>query len=376
MKQNIFDLSFEALSDSVVEKFGEKSFRANQIWNWLYKANVSSFDEMSNLPQNLRNLLKNSFSFFKLSVNKEAISLDGTVKWLLKLEDGNNIEMVLIPEDKRNTLCISSQVGCSLNCKFCHTGTQKIKRNLSKGEIVGQVLFAISYLKKNNYVESLPSNIVFMGMGEPLMNYQNLKDAINIITSSNGIGISSKRVVVSTSGIVPQIIEMANDLKVRLAISLHAANEDVRTSIMPINKKYSLKSLIDACKEYYYKTKSGIITFEYVMLDGVNDTKADVDALISIMKNVPSKLNLIPFNIWDGVQYKPSSYEKIKKFATLIDNAGFIVTIRKTRGHDIMAACGQLNSAYNNSVVNDTQEKGYIVNNINKKNNTPNVNDT
>lgn len=340
--RDIFDLTLDDLAVDIAEAGFEK-YRAKQIWNWIYKKGFSDFNGMANLPKKLQNYLKDNFAINQLSIVTEQKSKDGTIKWLFALADGKEIETVFIPEEKRGTLCISSQVGCTLNCKFCHTGTQLWQKNLTTAEIIAQIFYAKQLVGEFAAERKLITNIVFMGMGEPLLNYDNVKKVCKTIILAESFDFSWRKVTVSTSGIIPRIKDMKNDLKVGLAISLHASNEQLRTEIMPINKKYPLAELLEVCKDYVVHTEQKIM-LEYVMLENVNDTKEHVEELLDIVKNIPVKFNLIPFNSWPGCEYNSSSNNRIHKFSELLFNAGIEAPIRKTRGEDIFAACGQLKS--------------------------------
>lgn len=336
----------EAHLYEILSEIGQKKFRVKQIWDWIYRKGCSDFAEMSDLPGNLREKLSTLVRIPRLENRMELMSRDGTIKWLLGLDDKNEIETVFIPEESRGTICVSSQVGCTLTCKFCHTGTQKLVRNLTTDEIVSQVMVVKDKLEDwpvSN--EKKLTNIVFMGMGEPMLNYENVSDAVRILTHRDGLNYGKKRITISTSGLIPQIERCANELGVRLAISLHAVNDDLRNELVPINKKYPIRDLLNACKSYADATNNERITFEYVMLDGVNDSDDDAKKLVSLLKNIPSKVNLIPFNPWPGSPYKCSSRERIKRFASIVERAGYMAPVRVTRGQDIMAACGQLKSS-------------------------------
>lgn len=330
---------------TIVSEIGAQKFRAKQIWDLIYRQGCSDFMMMTDLPLNLREKFSSMIRIPRLENKMELMSRDGTIKWLLRLDDNNEIETVFIPEKKRSTVCISSQVGCTLTCKFCHTGTQKLVRNLTTDEIVSQVMIV------KDKIEDWPvsnekklTNIVFMGMGEPMLNYENVADSIRILTHREGLNYGKKRITISTSGLIPQIEKCAIELGVRLAISLHAVNDELRNELVPINKKYPLSELLNVCKFYANATNGDRITFEYVMLDGINDSDDDARKLISLLKNIPSKVNLIPFNPWPGSPYQCSSKERIKRFASIVERAGYIAPVRVTRGQDIMAACGQLKS--------------------------------
>ncbi|MGY9025131.1 MAG: 23S rRNA (adenine(2503)-C(2))-methyltransferase RlmN [Candidatus Pelagibacterales bacterium] len=348
IKTNIIGLSRDEIKSKLIESDlikSDESFRVKQIWHWLYFHGVTSIDDMTSISAQLREELKKVFSLQRPNLDKEQHSVDGTKKWLIKLSDGNLVETVYIPEDNRGTLCVSSQVGCTLNCKFCHTGTQKLVRNLTTEEIVSQLMIARDQLKDWPANENRKiSNIVFMGMGEPLYNYDAVKKSVQIFSDPEGIKLSTKRITLSTSGIVPQILEWGNEVDTVLAISLHATNDDLRNEIVPINKKYPLQKLIQACRDYPRSRNSRRITFEYVMLKGVNDSLADAQALVDLIEGIPAKINLIPFNPWPNSPYECSSNNQIKKFGDFINDAGYSSPVRKTRGQDIMAACGQLKS--------------------------------
>lgn len=331
---------------SALEKLGEKPFRAKQIWNWIYTRGAKSFDEMTNISKEMRANLEKNFSLTRPQVSRDLTSFDGTRKFLVKFADEKEVEAVWIPEETRGTLCISSQVGCTLSCKFCHTGTQTLVRNLEFHEIVAQVLLTkdlISDWDKNN---RKLTNIVFMGMGEPFFNYDNVAKAVKILNDADGLDMSTRRITISTSGLVPEILRSSKELKTNLAISLHATNDELRTDIMAINKKYPLKDLLAACKIYNRENPQQKITFEYVMLKEVNDLPEHANELIDLINkfNLNVKINLIPFNPWDGCGYGRSNNERIEKFQKILKNADLISPIRKTRGDDVMAACGQLKS--------------------------------
>lgn len=350
-KQNIIGLSFDELCETL-SNIGEKGFRAKQIWNWIYYFGVDSFETMSNISKELKQTLTENYTIKREKIAKDLISKDGTRKWLIEFEDGEKVETVYIPEEDRGTLCISSQIGCGMGCKFCNTGTQGITRNMTAGEIVQQFMIARDCLHEWENI-SKPigggrkiTNIVFMGMGEPLANYDNVVKAIKILTNSNGIAFSNRRITVSTCGIVPKIKQLAKDMKVNLAISLHATTDKIRDSFMPINKKYSIEEVMGACTYYADNTSYRRITFEYIMIDGLNDSVEDARRLINLVKKhkIPAKFNLIPFNSWDGCEFKPSKPEQIRKFAKILTDANYPCPTRKPRGQDIMAACGQLKS--------------------------------
>lgn len=333
-----------------MEAMGEKPFRVKQIWHWLYNKGVTDFSKMSTLAKPLQARLAEKYLISRPQVITEKNSTDGTRKWLLRFADGKEVETVYIPEEDRGAVCLSTQVGCQMGCRFCHTGTQGFQRNLTAGEIVGQFLAARdSYGEWPTPVDETRylSNIVVMGMGEPLNNYDELVKAMRIIMDGEGLAISKRRITVSTSGIADKIPSLAKDLGVRLAISLHAPNDTIRNQIMPINRKYPLAVLINACKEYQRLCEHRqYITMEYVMLKGINDSPENARELIQLVKGLEVKFNLIPFNPWEGCVFEPSSNNTIHKFAKILEDAYFAAPIRQSRGQDIMAACGQLKSLY------------------------------
>ena len=347
-KINLIGFNREELIEELINKniiTEKEKYRVKQLWHWIYFQGLSNFSEMTTFSSEFQNKLSKYYSIDRPLISNHQVSKDGTHKWLLKLSDNNLVEMVFIPEISRGTLCVSSQVGCTLNCKFCFTGTQRLVRNLTSEEIISQLLLARDQLgdwPTNKYRKI--SNIVFMGMGEPLYNYENAKTAVEIIGDKEGIQLSTKRITLSTSGIVPKILEWGKDVDTRLAISLHAPNDKIRDEIVPINKKYPLKELIQACQDYPRTRNSKRITFEYVMLKGVNDKISDARQLIKLIHGIPAKINLIPFNPWPNSPYECSDRSQIKKFSDILNNAGYSSPIRKTRGQDIMAACGQLKS--------------------------------
>jgi len=344
-KTNLLGLT-KAEIKSLLNKINLPNFRASQIWNWIYRSGTIDFNEMTNISKELRSLLSKNFNIWRPKISSTHQSQDGTIKWLLKLDDGNEVETVWIPDEERGTLCISSQVGCTLTCKFCHTGTQRLVRNLSSSEIVGQVMLAMDQLKDwpSASENRLLTSIVLMGMGEPLFNYENVKKALEIIMDHSGISLSRRRITLSTSGIVPEIKKCGDDLGVNLAISLHATNDNLRNELVPINKKYDIKQLLDAVRSYARISNSRRVTWEYVMLKGVNDTAEDAKNLVKLIKGIPSKINLIPFNEWPCSPYECSEEDSINNFAKIIMKAGYASPIRTPRGRDVMAACGQLKS--------------------------------
>ena len=344
-KTNLLGLT-QAEIKSLLNKINLPKFRASQIWNWIYRSGTIDFNEMTNISKDLRSLLSQNFNIWRPKISSTYQSQDGTIKWLLKLDDGNEVETVWIPDEERGTLCISSQVGCTLTCKFCHTGTQRLVRNLSSSEIVGQVMLAMDQLKDwpSASENRLLTSIVLMGMGEPLFNYENVKKALEIIMDHSGISLSRRRITLSTSGIVPEIKKCGDDLGVNLAISLHATNDNLRNELVPINKKYDIKQLLDAVRSYARISNSRRVTWEYVMLKGVNDTAQDAKNLVKLIKGIPSKINLIPFNEWPCSPYECSEEDSINNFAKIIMKAGYASPVRTPRGRDVMAACGQLKS--------------------------------
>ena len=320
------------------------NMRTNQLWNWIYVRGAKSISEMTNLSKDFRKELDEQFNLTRPEISKNEISSDGTQKWLIKFPDGSEIETVFIPDGDRGTLCVSSQVGCTLNCTFCHTGTQKLVRNLSSQEIVSQMVIAKDSLSEWNKTKRDITNIVMMGMGEPLYNFENVRDGINVFADDAGLSVSKRRITLSTSGIVPKIEDAGNEIGSMLAISLHATNNDLRNELVPINKKYPIEELLDACKNYPRVKNSKRITFEYVMLKDVNDSEAQARDLIKLISGIPSKINLIPFNPWPGTIYECSDWDQIEKFSDIINRGGYASPIRMPRGRDISAACGQLKS--------------------------------
>lgn len=349
--KSLIGLTKEELTKEL-KQFGVEAYRSKQIWTWLYYYGKTSFNDMNNISKELRQKLSENYTLErpKISINQK--SKDGTQKWLLEFRDNEKVEMVYIPEEDRGTLCISSQIGCAMGCKFCNTGKHGLVRNMSTEEIVQQVLVARDELNEwENLNKKIGegrtiSNIVVMGMGEPLVNYDNIVKALKIINDPDGIAFSGRRITLSTCGLVPQIKKLADDLKVNLAISLHASTDETRKQIMPIAEKYSIKELMEACGEYAKKTNDRRITFEYIMIKGLNDSKEDANRLISLVKKhrLPAKFNLIPFNPWNGCGFQATEQDKVKKFAQVLTDAKFPAPIRKARGQDIMAACGQLKS--------------------------------
>ena len=352
--QNLIGLSRDQMRDALIaagtpEKAAK--MRVGQIWQWIYHWGVRDFALMTNLAKDYRAMLAETFVIELPEVMTRQVSEDGTRKYLVRIAGGHEVEVVYIPETDRGTLCISSQVGCTLTCSFCHTGTQKLVRNLTTAEIVGQVMLARDDLGEwpvpgaPKDETRLLSNVVLMGMGEPLYNFENVRDAMKIAMDPEGISLSRRRITLSTSGVVPEIARTAQEIGCQLAISFHATTDEVRDRLVPINKRWPLVDLLDALRDYPKVSNSERITFEYVMLDGVNDSDEDAHRLIKLIEGIPAKINLIPFNEWPGAPYKRSSNNRIRKFADIIYQAGYASPIRKPRGEDIMAACGQLKSA-------------------------------
>ena len=341
MKTNLLNFNLAALTQHFAE-MGEKPFRAKQVMRWMHQSGASSFDDMTDLAKSLRVKLNEQACIGVPDLMVSQKSLDGTRKWLLDVGTGNGVETVFIPEAERGTLCISSQVGCALECTFCSTGRQGFNRNLSTSEIIGQLWWANKAMGVTPKNERVISNVVMMGMGEPLANFDNVVAALSIMLDDHGYGLSRRRVTVSTSGMVPQMDRLKDVMPVALAVSLHASNDAVRDEIVPLNKKYPLKSLMAACQRYLVKAPRDFITFEYVMLDGINDKAQHARELIELVRDVPCKFNLIPFNPFPNSGYERSSNENIRVFRDILQQAGFVVTVRKTRGDDIDAACGQL----------------------------------
>ena len=353
---NLVGLSREELR-AALENAGttekQAKMRASQIWQWIYQKGVREFEKMTNLTKDYRIFLASNFTISIPEIVSKQVSVDGTRKYLLRIAGGHEVETVYIPEQDRGTLCISSQVGCTLTCSFCHTGTQKLVRNLTTAEIIGQVMLARDDLgewpeagvKNPPNQARLLSNIVLMGMGEPLYNFENVRDAMKIAMDPEGISLSRRRITLSTSGVVPEIARTATEIGCLLAISFHATTDEVRNKLVPINKRWNLEVLLNALREYPKVSNSERITFEYVMLKGVNDTDEDAYRLVKLIKGIPAKVNLIPFNPWPGAPYERSSNNRIRAFSEIVYQAGYASPVRKPRGEDIFAACGQLKSA-------------------------------
>jgi 23S rRNA (adenine2503-C2)-methyltransferase len=355
-KASLIGLSRAELSDRLGEigvASAQRKMRVQQLWHWMYFRGARNFDEMTSVSKDMRAALERHFTVDRPEVVAEQISNDGTRKWLLRLPSGDaaerphEVECVYIPETDRGTLCVSSQVGCTLNCTFCHTGTQRLVRNLTAGEIVGQVMVARDRL--NDWADRengtrLVTNVVMMGMGEPLYNFDAVRDALLIVADNEGIGISRRRITLSTSGVVPNIIRTGEEIGVMLAISLHAVRDELRNELVPLNRKYPIAELLQACRDYPGASNARRITFEYVMLKSVNDSLDDAKLLVRLLKGIPAKINLIPFNPWPGTRYECSDWDQIEKFSEYIFNAGYSSPVRTPRGRDILAACGQLKS--------------------------------
>ena len=354
MKQNLLDLNYDDLKYFLNKKIGidEKklNMRAQQIFTAVYQKGLNDFNQLTTVPVELRKILEKNISFNNSKVAETHKSTDGTLKFLIELSDGNKVECVYIPEKTRGTICISSQVGCSLTCTFCRSGTQKLVKNLSVSEIVSQIMLVKEKLKDWGD-QKIISNIVFMGQGEPLINMKNLKTAIEILKDKKGLNYGNKKITVSTSGIANKIPEAANEIGTYLALSLHAPNDKLREEIMPINKKFKIKELIQQLK-YYTSVVKEPIFLEYVMLKGINDTEDCAKQLVKLMGQFPSKVNLIEFNSWPGVKFEPTERKNIEKFSKFIQDKGYMSFIRRSRGDDVLAACGQLRTESEKKVVN------------------------
>ena len=351
---NIVGLTRDQLRDALIAvgtPNKQAKMRVGQVWQWIYHWGVRDFAQMTNLAKEYRALLAEHFEIGLPEIVTRQISADGTRKYLLRIAGGHEVEAVYIPEEGRGTLCVSSQVGCTLTCSFCHTGTQKLVRNLTAGEIVGQLLVARDDLGEwpvpgaPKDETRLISNMVLMGMGEPLYNFESVRDAMKVVMDNEGLSLSRRRITLSTSGVVPEIARTAEEIGCLLAVSFHATTDEVRDKLVPINKRWNIETLLTALRDYPRLSNSERITFEYVMLDGVNDSDADARRLVKLIRGIPAKINLIPFNEWPGAPYKRSTWERIEAFADIIHKAGYASPIRTPRGEDIMAACGQLKSA-------------------------------
>lgn len=343
---DLLSLSREGLIDALTA-LGEKPFRARQLWAWIYKRGFTDFQQMTDIAKPLRQKLSEHFIISRPRVTVDRQSVDGTRKWLLGMGSGHEVEAVHIPETDRGALCVSSQVGCTLTCSFCHTGTQRLVRNLEPQEIIGQVLLARDHLDDHGDREGdrRVSNIVMMGMGEPLYNFENMAQALKVVMDGDGIAISKRRITLSTSGVVPMMHRAGSELGVNLAVSLHAVNDELRSHLVPLNRKYPIAELMQACRDYPGINNARRITFEYVMLDGINDSDADARELVRLLRGIPAKVNLIPFNPWPGSPYERSSWKRIEAFSKIVMDAGYASPVRTPRGEDILAACGQLKSA-------------------------------
>jgi 23S rRNA (adenine2503-C2)-methyltransferase len=344
-RRNLVGLTREELAAELAE-LGEPAFRARQLWHWIYHRGVTDFAEMTTLSKAFRARLAETFVVARPEVAVAKASFDGTRKWVLRFPDGQEVESVHIPDDERGTLCLSSQVGCTLTCRFCHTGTQRLVRNLAPAEIVGQVMLARDALGEwpSPPQDRQITNIVMMGMGEPLYNYDNVARALRIVMDHEGISISKRRITLSTAGVVPAMRRCGQELDVNLAVSLHAITDELRDRIVPLNRKYPLDELLAACRDYPGIHNARRITFEYVMLKDVNDTPADARELVRLLKDIPAKTNLIPFNPWPGAPFECSTPKSIERFAKILNDAGLSAPVRRPRGQDSMAACGQLKS--------------------------------
>jgi 23S rRNA (adenine2503-C2)-methyltransferase len=353
-RANLVGLTRERLRAVLVEAGTperQARMREAQLWQWIYQRGVADFGAMTNLAKDYRALLAERFEIARPGIVTRRVSADGTRKYLLRIAGGHEVEAVYIPEEDRGTLCVSSQVGCTLACTFCHTGTQMLVRNLTPGEIAGQIMVARDDLDEWPRPGERPperrliSNVVLMGMGEPLYNFDGVRDAMQIAMDNEGLSLSRRRITLSTSGVVPEIPRAGFEIGTMLAISLHATTDEVRNELVPINRKWPIAELLDACRNYPRLSNSERITFEYVMLDGVNDSDADAKRLVRLIAGIPAKINLIPFNPWPGSIHQRSTWERIESFAEIVNRAGYASPVRTPRGADIMAACGQLKSA-------------------------------
>jgi 23S rRNA (adenine2503-C2)-methyltransferase len=344
--RNLVGLGRDALA-AEMRAFDAEPFRVRQLWHWIYHRGATDFTQMTSLSKAFRERLAGHYELHRPAVSRALVSVDGTRKWLLRFPDGQEVETVHIPEEDRGTLCVSSQVGCTLNCAFCHTGTQLLVRNLAAAEIIGQVMVARDALGEwpTPQDDRQLTNIVLMGMGEPLYNYDNVAAAMRIVMDPEGLSISRRKITLSTAGVVPMIRRCGAELAVNLAISLHAVRDDIRDRLVPLNRKYPIAELLDACRLYPGSSNARRITFEYVMLDGVNDSPAEARELVRLLAGIPAKVNLIPFNPWPGAPYECSSDTAIKAFSDIVFAAGYSAPVRTPRGRDILAACGQLKSA-------------------------------
>jgi 23S rRNA (adenine2503-C2)-methyltransferase len=345
-RRNLVGLDRSALAVEL-SAFGAEPFRARQLWHWIYHRGATDFATMTSLSKMFREELAARYALQRPAVSRALTSIDGTRKWLLRFPDGQEVETVHIPEAERGTLCVSSQVGCTLTCTFCHTGTQRLVRNLTSAEIVAQIMIARDALGEwpSPQSDRQVTNIVLMGMGEPLFNYDNVAEALKIVMDPEGLSISRRKITLSTAGVVPMIRRCGAELGVNLAVSLHAVHDDVRDRLIPLNRKYPIAELLDACRNYPGASNARRITFEYVMLKGVNDSPAEARELVRLLGGIPAKVNLIPFNPWPGAPYECSSEAAIEAFSDIVFAAGYSAPVRTPRGRDILAACGQLKSA-------------------------------
>jgi 23S rRNA (adenine2503-C2)-methyltransferase len=345
-RRDLVGLGRQALAAEMAE-FGAEPFRARQLWHWIYHRGATDFTAMTSLAKPFRERLAARYELSRPALSHSLVSIDGTRKWLLRFRDGEEVETVYIPEDDRGTLCISSQVGCTLTCSFCHTGTQRLVRNLTPDEIVGQVMIARDALGEwpSPQDDRQLTNIVLMGMGEPLYNYENVAAALKIVMDHEGLSISRRKITLSTSGVVPVIRRCGAELAVNLAVSLHAVRDDIRDRLVPLNRKYPIAELLEACRTYPGASNARRVTFEYVMLKDINDSQADARELVRLLSGIPAKVNLIPFNPWPGAPYECSTAAAIKAFSDIVFEAGYPAPVRTPRGRDIFAACGQLKSA-------------------------------
>ncbi|GMR18457.1 MAG: bifunctional tRNA (adenosine(37)-C2)-methyltransferase TrmG/ribosomal RNA large subunit methyltransferase RlmN [Gammaproteobacteria bacterium] len=353
---NLMGLDRTAMRD-VMTDLGEKPFRGDQVFQWIHQHGIADFDGMTNLGKALRRLLNERFAVTPPKLVKQEISSDGTYKWLFGLEDGNCIETVFIPEEDRGTLCVSSQAGCSLNCTFCATAQQGFSRNLTSAEIIGQLHLASQVLTSGSAAFSRITNVVMMGMGEPLLNFDNVVMAMKIMLDDYAYGLSKRRVTLSTAGVIPALDRLREACPVSLAVSLHAPSDELRNELVPLNKKYPIRELIAACKNYIAEDARRRVTIEYVMIDGVNDSNAQARELVKCLKGLRAKINLIPFNPYSGIQYKRSSQARIDAFRDILMEAGIITVTRKIRGDDINAACGQLAGRVNDRTRRSTRTR-------------------
>ena len=357
--KNLIGLDREELAREM-DAIGEKPFRAKQLWHWMYHQGETDFSKMTTLSKPARAKFAERYCLDRPGISSQLTSIDRSRKWLLKFDDANEAECVFIPEDDRGALCLSSQVGCTLSCSFCHTGTQKLVRNLTAREIVGQLMVARDSYSEwpSGRADRLLTNIVMMGMGEPLFNFNNVAKALKIVMDGDGLSFSKRRITLSTSGVVPMMERCGEELGVNLAVSLHAATDDLRDVLVPINRKHPIRDLLAACRAYPGVNNARRITFEYAMLKGVNDSDADAKEMVRLVRGIPAKFNLIPFNTWPGTIYECSSAATIRRFAKILNDGGLSAPVRQPRGRDIMAACGQLKSASERAQRQNTRAPG------------------